>query len=87
MDGKFVVTNQPLATVLKGIKVWYGLDILSRDSSMNQRPITMTASLESSGDAVAALEASGGVKHAFEKGGTMVIVDAPAAAAKKGKKQ
>ncbi len=87
VDGKFVVTNQPLEKVLKGIKLWYGVDIATRDSSLNQRPITMTASLESSGDAVAALEASGNVKHEFEKKGTMVLVDAPALPAKKGKKK
>jgi len=85
VDGKYVVINQSLANVLKGIKIWYGLDILARDTSLNQRPITMTASLESSGDAVAALETSGSVKHAFEKGGAMIIVDAPAAPAKKKK--
>lgn len=87
VDGKFVVTNQPLAKVLKDIKVWYGIDIATRDSSLNQRPITMTASLESSGDAVAALEASGNVKHEFEKKGTMVLIDAPAVPVKKAKKK
>ena len=87
VDGKFVVTNQPLAKVLKEIKVWYGVDIITRDSSLNQRPITMSASLESSGDAVAALEASGNVKHDFEKKGTMVLVDAPAVPVKKAKKK
>jgi ferric-dicitrate binding protein FerR (iron transport regulator) len=88
IDGNFATTNMPLLNVLGELRKWYGLEILPRDSTILQRPITMTASLESSKDAIAALEASGKVKVGFE-GLAMVIKDGTAAAAApaKGKKK
>ena len=77
MDGNFVMQNQPLSEVLVAIKRWYGVDIVVKDSSIAHRPVTMTATLESSKAAIAALEQSAGVKIAFE-GLAMVVNDTAA---------
>lgn len=86
VDGNFVTMNKPLNEVLLSMKVWYGVDMVARDSSIMKRPITMTASLESSGDAVDSLEKSGSLKHTFEGKG-MVITEGPWVPTKKAKKK
>ena len=77
MEGNFVMQNRPLSDVLMAMKRWYGVDIVAKDSSIAHRPITMTATLESSKAAIAALEQSGGVKIGFE-GLAMVVNDTAA---------
>ena len=77
IDGNFVTQNLPLRKVLVELKKWYGLDITSKDTSIMNRPITMTASLESKMDGVEALETAGGVKLGFE-GISMVLFDSTA---------
>lgn len=86
VDGNFVTVNRPLNDVLLSMKLWYGVDMVTRDSSIMRRPITMTASLESSGDAVDSLEKAGDLKHTFEGKG-MVITEGPWVPAKKAKKK
>ena len=82
MEGNFVMQNEELNTVLNEVKRWYGLDIVTLDSTLLRRPITMTASLESSKAAIAALEVAGNLKVGFQ-GLVMVVRDAPPAPAKK----
>lgn len=80
----FAVQNKPLVEVLSELKKWYGLEIIPRDSLILQRPVSMTASLESSKDAIAAFEKGGAVKVGFE-GLAMVVHDAASAPAGKKK--
>ena len=80
-DGNFVTQNLPLRQVLADLKKWYALDIVPRDTTILNRPITMTASLESSKDAITALETAGNVKLGFE-GLAMVLHDGSAKVAK-----
>ncbi len=80
-DGNFVTQNLPLRNVLNELKKWYALEIIPRDTTILNRPISMTASLESSKDAITALETAGNVKLGFE-GLAMVLHDGDAKVAK-----
>jgi DNA-directed RNA polymerase specialized sigma24 family protein len=73
-DGNFVTQNLPLRKVLVEFKKWYGLDIVPKDTTFLDRPITMSASLESKMDGIAALEAAGKLKLGFE-GASMALYD------------
>ncbi|MDQ8153660.1 MAG: hypothetical protein P3B98_03270 [Gemmatimonadota bacterium] len=61
-DGNFAATHQPLRKVLAEIKKFYGIEIMPKDSSFLDRPVSMTASLDSAKTAITALEAGGAVK-------------------------
>lgn len=80
-DGNFVTQNLPLRQVLSELKKWYALEIIPRDTTILNRPVSMTASLESSKDAITALETAGSVKLGFE-GLAMVMHDGTAKVAK-----
>ncbi len=91
-DGSLVSEHQPLRKVLQEIKRWYGIQIVSKDTSFLDRPVSMTASLDSSKVALAALEEGGAVKVTLEAEGRASMVDAanapkarPAKAAKRRK--
>ena len=79
-DGKFVVANRPLREALAMMTRWYRIELQVRDSSLLTRPVTASASLESSREAIAAIEKSANLKFDYE-GKTMVLRDAAAAAA------
>jgi ferric-dicitrate binding protein FerR (iron transport regulator) len=72
MDGRLVVTNRPLREVLPQVARWYALKLEVKDSALLARPVTMNAGLESSKDAINALESSAGLKFGYE-GKTMVL--------------
>jgi len=92
-DGSFTATHQPLRKVLSEIKKWYALDIVPKDSSFLDRPVSMKASLDSVKSAISALEEGGAVKVTLTTEGKASLVDnagavkpAKPAKAKKGKK-
>ncbi|MFN2564689.1 MAG: FecR domain-containing protein [Gemmatimonadaceae bacterium] len=80
-EGRFVIRNRPLRHALKQIGRWYAYDVTVRDSALLDRPVTVNASLEASGDAIAALEKTGRLAFGHE-GKTAVLRDAGAAPAK-----
>jgi len=65
-DKKFVVNNRPLSAVLPLLVRWYGLEFKTPDASILSRPVTMTASLESSREAIAAIEKAANVQFGYE---------------------
>ena len=77
-EARFVVANRPLRQAIKGMARWYATELVVRDSALLTRPVTVKASLESSRDAIAALEKSGRLAFGYE-GKTMVLRDAGAA--------
>jgi ferric-dicitrate binding protein FerR (iron transport regulator) len=74
IDGTFLAENQPLRKVLSEIKRWYGIDIAPKDSSFMDRPVSITAALDSAKVAIRALEEGGAVKVTLtsETRGTLV---------------
>lgn len=77
-DGYMVVNDRPLRDVLPQFKRWYGLQLFVADTTLLNRPVTMRARLESSREAIAAIEASTGLRFGYE-GTTMVLRDSSAA--------
>ena len=78
-DGIFVSENQPLRKVLVAMKRVYALDIVPKDTSFLDRPVSMTANLDSTKAAVAALEEGGAVKVTLTGEGKATLVDAASA--------
>lgn len=78
-EKRFAITGHTLRDVLPQLKRWYGLDLKVLDDDLRDRLITMTAPLESSRDALAALEAGGQLKFTWE-GEMQVLRDATPAA-------
>ena len=75
-DGRLIVANRPLRAVIPEFKRWYLLDLYTKDAALQDRVVdSLSADLESSRTAVAALEKAAGVKLTFE-GKTMVLQDA-----------
>jgi ferric-dicitrate binding protein FerR (iron transport regulator) len=75
VDGQFA--TQPgttLATVLPELRRWYRLTLEVTDSTLLQHPASFTASLESSKDAIAALEKSANVKFGYDKDGEHMLL-------------
>ncbi len=87
VSGNFVAENQPLRKVLAEMKRWYGIEITAKDTSFFGRPVSMTASLDSSKAALAALEEGGAVKVTLTAEGRATLVDNAANAAKATKKR
>jgi DNA-directed RNA polymerase specialized sigma24 family protein len=83
-------TTAPGATlreVLPELRRWYRLDLVVTDSAILANPASFSASLDSSKDAIAALEAGANVKFGYAKDNeTMQLSPAPAATAKKATK-
>jgi ferric-dicitrate binding protein FerR (iron transport regulator) len=72
MDGRLMVTGRPLRDVLPQVNRWYALKLEVKDPALLERPVTINAGLESSKDAINALESSSGLKFGYE-GKTMVL--------------
>jgi ferric-dicitrate binding protein FerR (iron transport regulator) len=83
-EDRFVIANRPLRQALNAINRWYAMQLTVRDSSLLTRPVTVRASLQSSGEAIAALEKSGRLTSA-EEGKTTVLREAGAGPAEKRK--
>ncbi|MHB8837884.1 MAG: FecR family protein [Gemmatimonadaceae bacterium] len=75
IGGNFDATHQPLRRVLAEFKKWYGINIVPKDSSFMDRPVSMTASLDSSKVAIKALEEGGAVKVTLVSEGKATLVD------------
>lgn len=87
VDNTFNADHWPLRKVLAEMKKWYGIDITTKDSSFLDRPVAMTASLDSAKTAIAALEEGGAVKVTLIAEGKATVADnAAAVAAKKSKR-
>lgn len=74
MDGRFVARNQPLRAVLKQFTRWYGIEFKIKDPPILDRPVTIDASLDSSREAITALERSGRLIFSYE-GKQMMLAD------------
>jgi ferric-dicitrate binding protein FerR (iron transport regulator) len=85
IGGNFDAHNQPLRKVLAEFRKWYGIEITPKDSSFLDRPVSMSASLDSSKVAMKALEEGGAVKVTLVSETKATLVD-NAANVKKPKK-
>jgi ferric-dicitrate binding protein FerR (iron transport regulator) len=65
-DGRLVLTNKPMPEALDHLQRWYALGLVVRDSSIMGRSVSMNVSLDSSRNAIAALEQSANVKFGYE---------------------
>ncbi len=79
VDGNFVSEHQPLRKVLVEMKRVFALEIVPKDTSFLDRPVSMTAMLDSTRAAVAALEEGGAVKVTLVAEGKATLVDAASA--------
>ena len=76
-ENRFVIANRPLRHALKAINRWYATEVVVRDSALLNRPVTVSASLQSPADAIAALEKTGKLAFGYEDDGkTRVLRDA-----------
>jgi ferric-dicitrate binding protein FerR (iron transport regulator) len=78
-EKKFIVNNKPLSAVLPLLVRSYGLEFKVPDKSILSNQVTMTSSLESTRDAISALEKAANVKFGYE-GKAMTLTPATAAA-------
>jgi ferric-dicitrate binding protein FerR (iron transport regulator) len=76
-DGKVDFTNAPLKLVMTVMARWYNIPVTTKDTSLYSRPVTMAVALESSKEAIAALEQSASVKFTYDKDSKPVLQDAP----------
>lgn len=74
-EGKLTIANRKVRDVLPELKRWYGLDLKVPDVPLLDRPVTMTASLDSPMEAIKGVEQSAQLKFGYE-GETMVFRDA-----------
>jgi ferric-dicitrate binding protein FerR (iron transport regulator) len=65
-EGRLVMTQKPMREALQHLQRWYALGLVVRDSSIMDRPVSMNVSLDSSRNAIAALEQSANVKFGYE---------------------
>ena len=65
-DGRLVMTQKPMRQALHNLQRWYALGLVVRDSSIMDRAVSMNVSLDSSRNAIAALEQSANVKFGYE---------------------
>lgn len=65
-DGRLVMTQKPMPQALHNLQRWYALGLVVRDSSIMDRAVSMNVSLDSSRNAIAALEQSANVKFGYE---------------------
>jgi ferric-dicitrate binding protein FerR (iron transport regulator) len=63
--GTLTINNKPLRVALLRIKRWYGFDIVVPKSEYLTRPVTLTASMDSSMQAIHAVEKSTGLLFGF----------------------
>ena len=74
-DGRLVMRDKPMREALHQLQRWYALGLVVRDSSIMDRTVSMNASLDSSRNAISALEQSANVKFGYE-GRVRVLRDA-----------
>ncbi len=74
-DGRLMMRDTPMREALHQLQRWYALGLVVRDSSIMDRKVSMNASLDSSRNAISALEQSANVKFGYE-GRVRVLRDA-----------
>ena len=74
-EGRLVLNKKPMREALQHLQRWYALGLVVRDSAILDRPVSMNVSLDSSRNAIAALEQSANVKFGYE-GRVRVLRDA-----------
>jgi len=79
-QNKVVIVDRPLRAAIKQMARWYALDLGVTDSSLLNRPVTVRADLQSSRDAISALEKSGKLAFGYDEDRKMVLRDAGAPA-------
>jgi transmembrane sensor len=84
-DGRLAFAGRPLREVLPEFKRWFGMNLTVSDSALLARRVTMNAGIDASGDAIAALESSAGLKFGY-KGKDMILRDTADAEAKAAEK-
>jgi ferric-dicitrate binding protein FerR (iron transport regulator) len=65
-EGRLVLNKKPMREALQHLQRWYALGLVVRDSAILDRPVSMNVSLDSSRNAIAALEQSANVKFGYE---------------------
>lgn len=65
-DGRLIMTQKPMPEALTHLQRWYALGLVVRDSSIMDRSVSMNVSLDSSRNAISALEQSANVKFGYE---------------------
>jgi ferric-dicitrate binding protein FerR (iron transport regulator) len=80
--GTLAINKQPLREVLPQLKRWYGLNIMVQQPKLLERPVTMVVSLDSSRQAIRAVEQSTGLEFGYI-GQNMVFKEPAANAAAK----
>jgi ferric-dicitrate binding protein FerR (iron transport regulator) len=65
-EGRLVMTQKPMREALQHLQRWYALGLVVRDSSILDRSVSMNVSLDSSRNAISALEQSANVKFGYE---------------------
>lgn len=78
--GTMAVTGAPLERALAELRRWYGLDIRVRDTALLSRRVSLRASLDSSSQAIRALERETGLVFGYD-GSTMILAPPEPAAA------
>jgi ferric-dicitrate binding protein FerR (iron transport regulator) len=78
-QGTLAITKQPLREVLPQLKRWYGLNIMVQQPKLLERPVTMVVSLDSSRQAIRAVETSTGLEFGYI--GQNMVFKEPAAKA------
>lgn len=77
VDGSFATADRPLRDVLPLMKRWYGITLVTTDPALLDRRVSMRAGLNSSREAITALEQSAHVQFAWDSTGkTMLLHDA-----------
>ena len=80
--GTLAVSNRPLRDVLPQLRRWYGLSVNVPSDALLDRPVTMRASLDSSRQAIRAIEQSTGLEFGYI-GQNMVFREPASASGKK----
>ncbi len=78
-DGTVVFNDRPLREMLVLAKRWFALDFFVLDTTLLTRKVSLNAKIESTKDAVASIEASGGLRRIYQ-GSNMVLIDKAAKA-------
>jgi len=75
-QGVLTIAARPLREVLPELRRWYGLDVMVQDTSLLARPVTLRASLDSSRQAIRAIEGSTGLEFGYA-GQNMIFRERP----------
>lgn len=74
-SGTLTISHRALRDVLPQLKRWYNLDVTVPDSAFMSRPVTFSASLDSSRQAIRGIEQSTGLQFGY-RGQNMIFEDA-----------